>query len=66
MFCQDIRQAARSLRLSPVFVGVAIATIALGVAANTAIFSMVEGVLLRRLSYASGDRLISRATASAA
>jgi putative ABC transport system permease protein len=57
-FLNDLRQAAKSLRHAPLFSGLAIATIALGVAANTAIFSMVEGVLLRRLPYANGDRLI--------
>jgi len=54
----DARQALRSLAHAPGFAVLAAATIALGVAANTAIFSMVEGVLLRRLPYASGERLI--------
>jgi len=58
MFFHDLRQAIKSLRLAPMFSILAIATIALGVAANTAIFSMVEGVLLRRLPYANGERLI--------
>lgn len=58
MFFHDLRQAVRSLRLSPMFALLAIATIALGVAANTAIFSMVEGVLLRRLPYTNGERMI--------
>src|ERR1041385_1249338 len=58
MFSSDLRQAVRSLRHAPLFSGLAIATIALGVAANTAMFSMVEGVLLRRLPYASGERLV--------
>ena len=58
MVMHDLRQAARSLRHAPVFSLLAIATIALGVAANTAIFSMVEGVLLRRLPYANGERLV--------
>jgi len=58
MFVNDLRQGVRRLRHAPVFSCLAIATIALGVAANTAIFSMVDGVLLRRLPYASGDRLI--------
>ncbi|HXT14250.1 MAG TPA: ABC transporter permease [Gemmatimonadaceae bacterium] len=48
----------KSLRRAPLFSALAIATIALGIAANTAIFSMVEGVLLRRLPYASGERII--------
>jgi len=57
-FLNDLRQAAKSLRHASLFSCLAIATIGLGVAANTAIFSMVEGVLLRRLPYANGDRLI--------
>ena len=57
-FLNDLHQAAKSLRHTPLLSCLAIATIALGVAANTAIFSMVEGVLLRRLPYANGDRLI--------
>jgi putative ABC transport system permease protein len=57
-FLSDLHQAAKRLRHAPLFSCLAIATIALGVAANTAIFSMVEGVLLRRLPYANGDRLI--------
>src|SRR3954468_13460907 len=58
MFVNDLRQAVRSLRLAPTFSALAIATIALGVAANTAIFSMVEGVLLRRLPYTNGERMV--------
>src|SRR4051812_42097367 len=58
MITQDLRQAARSLRMAPGFSTLAIITVALGVAANTAIFSMVEGVLLRGLPYASGERLV--------
>lgn len=54
----DIRHAIRSLWRAPGFSAVALFTIALGVAANTAIFSMVQGVLLRRLPYASGERLV--------
>jgi predicted permease len=54
----DLRQATRSLARAPGFAIVAATTIALGVAANTAIFSMVEGVLLRRLPYDSGERLV--------
>ena len=58
MIAQDFRQAVRSLRMAPGFSTLAIVTIALGIAATTSIFSMVEGVLLRRLPYGSGDRLI--------
>jgi putative ABC transport system permease protein len=62
----DLKQAARSLRLAPGFSLLAVSTIALGVAANTAIFSMVEGVLLRQLPYQNGDRLVHVREATAA
>ena len=55
---QDVRYAARSLRAAPVFTLLAILTIALGIGANTAAFSMVHGVLMRRLPYAGDARLV--------
>jgi putative ABC transport system permease protein len=55
---QDARIAIRTLAKTPGFTCLAILTIALGVGANTAVFSMVNGVLLRRLPYAGDDRLI--------
>jgi predicted permease len=55
----DMRFAARSLLRYPAFTAVAVLTLALGIGANTAVFTLVDGVLLRPLPFRDADQLLS-------
>jgi putative ABC transport system permease protein len=55
---RDVRHSARALRHSPGFTAIAILTLAIGIGANTAIFSFVDTMLLKPLPYPDADRIV--------
>jgi hypothetical protein len=57
-FAQDVRYALRTMRRAPAFTAAAVLSLAIGVGANSAIFSVASALLLRPLPYRDADRLV--------
>ena len=55
---RDVRHSARLIRQSPGFTSISVLTLAIGIGANTAIFSFVDALLLKPLPYANADRIV--------
>ena len=58
-FIQDLKYAVRSLRMNPGFVCVVVASLALGIGANSTIFSVMNALLYRPLPYRGADRMVA-------
>ena len=56
---RDLRQALRGMRRNPTFTLAVVLTLALGIGANTAIFAVVDGVLIKPLAYPDAEQLVS-------
>src|SRR5580700_5423959 len=56
---RDVRYGLRALRHNPMFTAVALVTLAIGIGANTAVFSVVNGVLLKPLAYPNSEDLVA-------